>query len=121
MRGQSTLQPVTMELVKLESDPGQGTVTVEERGVVCEEQNGLVTVEERGVVNEEQAGVVIEDGRGEVCINLSGQPNAGEQKGAMEFLVKVTEHIQSTLREKREKCDRPEKLHVRWPCMYICT
>ena len=97
MRGQSTLQPVTMERVKPESDPSQGNVTVEQRDVVCEEHRGVVRM------------------------NLSGQSNAGEPKGANEFLLKVTEHIQSTLREKRQKYDRPEELHVSWPCMYICT
>ena len=118
-----------MELVKPESDPSQGNVTLGQRGVVCEEQRGVVTekqsglvaVEERDVVNEEQAGVFIEDGRGVVHINLSGQSNAGEPKGITEFLLKVTERIQSTLREKRQKCDRPEELHVSWPCMYMHT
>ena len=115
----------------------RGVVTEEQRGVVTEEQRGVVTEEQRGVVTEEQRGVVAEEQRGVVTEEKSGVVTEKQEKvveeqrgvihrkqsgvvgGARVSLVKVMEHIQSTLREKRRKCGRPEELHVSWQCTYM--
>ena len=111
---QSASPPVAVEPAKPESElaiDNHAVVTVEQRGVVTEEQRGVVTEEQRGVVTEEQRGVVHR--------KLSGGSNAEVVNGAMVFLMEVTQQIQSTLREKRKKCDRPEELHVSWQCTWM--
>lgn len=83
---------MTVELAKPESEPAAGNHVV-------------VTEEQRGVVHRK----------------LSGGSNAGVVNGALVLLVEVMQQIQSTLREKRKKCGRPEELHVSWRlhvCMY---
>lgn len=123
---------MTVEQVKPESHPAadnEGTDTVEQRGMVTAEQRGVVAEEQRGVVTEEQKGVVAEEKRDVVTEKqekvveeqrgVIHRKQSGVIGGARVSLIKVMEHIQSTLREKRRKCGRPEELHVSWQCTYM--